>query len=324
MRCAIVGAGVAGLVAARRLHAAGASVTVFDKGRRAGGRLASRETAFGSFDHGAARLSLRDPLAIGLSQAWRDAALLQAWSALDATTHGAAWVGAPDMNALARAAAQTIDVRCAHTVREIAGGAGQWSLHFDTQAPEAGFDQVLITTPAPQALAWLGAGPLRAPLAAIRYQPCLSLMWVPAATVLPKLAADQPVLETGLALIAREDLKPGRGGTPRYTVQASAAWSAAHLEWDARAQREALLDLAARWLGLRPGALHADLHRWRYAQVERPAGAPALHDGEGLTFAGDGCLAGGVEGALLSGWAAAGAMLGAPFARSAPEALLET
>ena len=41
-RVAVVGAGIAGLAAARRLAAAGVEVTVFDKARRPGGRLATR------------------------------------------------------------------------------------------------------------------------------------------------------------------------------------------------------------------------------------------------------------------------------------------
>ena len=40
--CVIVGAGISGLITARRLADAGVSAMVFDKGRSVGGRLATR------------------------------------------------------------------------------------------------------------------------------------------------------------------------------------------------------------------------------------------------------------------------------------------
>lgn len=52
-RVAVVGAGIAGITAARTLAQAGWQVTVFEKSRGAGGRMATRRTAFGGFDHGA-------------------------------------------------------------------------------------------------------------------------------------------------------------------------------------------------------------------------------------------------------------------------------
>jgi hypothetical protein len=50
---AILGAGIAGATAARRLADAGLKVRVFDKGRGVGGRMATRRIGAIQFDHGA-------------------------------------------------------------------------------------------------------------------------------------------------------------------------------------------------------------------------------------------------------------------------------
>ena len=50
-RIAIIGAGLAGLSAARALTAAGHTPVVFEKSRGLGGRLATRRTEFGPIDH---------------------------------------------------------------------------------------------------------------------------------------------------------------------------------------------------------------------------------------------------------------------------------
>ena len=47
---AIIGAGMAGLACATRLAAAGCAVRLFDKGRRPGGRMASKSLSAGGHD----------------------------------------------------------------------------------------------------------------------------------------------------------------------------------------------------------------------------------------------------------------------------------
>lgn len=77
-RIAIIGAGIAGLGAARLLASRDCQLRRFDKGRRAGGRLASREGEFGSFDHGLQFVRLDDEQAAhhggGLLRRWDEPA----------------------------------------------------------------------------------------------------------------------------------------------------------------------------------------------------------------------------------------------------------
>ena len=58
---AVIGAGIAGIACARTLVQAGHQVTVFEKSHSASGRMSTRSSDFGSFDHGAQYFTVRDP-----------------------------------------------------------------------------------------------------------------------------------------------------------------------------------------------------------------------------------------------------------------------
>eukprot|EP01031_Cornospumella_fuschlensis_P052994 gene52994-64738_t len=60
LNIAIIGAGIAGITAARTLAQAGHHVHVFEKSRGAGGRMSTRLSNFGTFDHGAQYFTVRD------------------------------------------------------------------------------------------------------------------------------------------------------------------------------------------------------------------------------------------------------------------------
>jgi glycine/D-amino acid oxidase-like deaminating enzyme len=79
MTIAIIGAGLAGIAAGRTLAAAGHSVVLFEKSRGLGGRVATRRTGAGAFDHGAPLLHALPedvvPAAGAAAAAWRDGGL---------------------------------------------------------------------------------------------------------------------------------------------------------------------------------------------------------------------------------------------------------
>ena len=62
MRVVVVGAGVAGLMAAQSLVKNGHDVVVVDKGRSPGGRLATRRIDNATLDHGAQFFTVRESL----------------------------------------------------------------------------------------------------------------------------------------------------------------------------------------------------------------------------------------------------------------------
>ena len=117
---AVVGAGIAGIACARTLIQAGHQVTVFEKSRGTGGRMATRRTEFGSFDHGTQYFTVRDPRFVKVLESAKS--LVRPWSAntvriLDGAGRVVAaslppkeshWVATPGMNALVRHWSQPI------------------------------------------------------------------------------------------------------------------------------------------------------------------------------------------------------------------------
>ncbi|MES2683866.1 MAG: FAD-dependent oxidoreductase [Pseudomonadota bacterium] len=313
--CAVIGAGAAGLTAARMLQARGVAVTVFDKGRKPGGRLATRHTPHGTFDHGvqylaaegaSLRQSLHTPCNQGHAASW---AVSSIEDVLNPVRH--AFIGVPTNNQIAQCWASGLTLLQEQRVEAIHRDASGWQLHIAGQTQPHSFDAAVVTVPQPQLQPLLTDLALPPQLGRIAYAPCWTLLWVPTASELPELLPFSPPGHDRIGWIAREDSKPGRSGPPRYVVHATAAWSLKMLEQSPEAVAAALQTAAAAVLGIAPQAHYAMAHRWRFARVHQSIGMPQLTLAPGLHYASDGCLGDSVEDAMTSGAAAAVALLAA-------------
>ena len=77
MSVAVIGAGIAGISAARHLHEAGISVDIFDKSRGSGGRMSSKRTEQGEFDVGTQYFTARNSAFRAAVEHWQE----QGWVA---------------------------------------------------------------------------------------------------------------------------------------------------------------------------------------------------------------------------------------------------
>ncbi|MEM7396869.1 MAG: FAD-dependent oxidoreductase, partial [Verrucomicrobiota bacterium] len=127
-RIAIVGAGVAGLSAARHLASAQADISLFDKGRAPGGRATTRRGLTFTFDHGAQYFTVRDARFKSLVNDLQRDGIVRPWTPRlkifgDHTPRDEGpvkrWIGVPGMSALGQALAFGLEVRTECRVTEI-------------------------------------------------------------------------------------------------------------------------------------------------------------------------------------------------------------
>lgn len=325
---AIVGAGMAGLLAAKTLAAAGKKVAVFDKGRGVGGRMATRRIGDAVFDHGAQYFTARDPDFRLLTEAWLSEGSVHLWSDGFAIADGTLnqngeprYASRRGMTAVPKRLASGLDVRTGAKVASCSWTGQRWQLSFsdsDSQSPPVEAAALILTAPVPQSLALLAAGgvtleaPVRQALERIDYEPCLAaLVGLDGASRLPPPGGmwlnGQPA--TWVADNVRKGVSPANAGAA-LTIHAGPKFSRAHWDADPDATARELARTVDRWLGAPIKSVQ--LHRWRYATpvTVHPERCLATEAPGPLAFAGDAFAGPRVEGAALSGLAAAAALLG--------------
>ena len=301
MTIAIIGAGMAGLACAEALADAARAVALFDKGRRPGGRMSTREleTSGGAagFDYGAQYMSARDPAFRARVERWAAAGLAARWPAAG----DEAWVGTPGMSAPIIDMASRLDVRWSAHVADLTAEPTGWRLRgegFD----EGGYHAVVVAIPAEQVGALVAAhDPAIAAIAgSTTTQPC----WTIVACFAAPLPIEGDILkgEGAVGWAARDGAKPGRGGPETWVIQAGPHWSATHLDDARESVVPALLEAFAAKAGISlPEPLATYAHSWRFARSGR-AGTP-FHWNAALRLGvcGDWCIGPRVEAAWLSG-----------------------
>jgi renalase len=308
MRIVVIGAGLAGLVAARDLGHTGATVAVVDKGRSPGGRLATRRLGDATLDHGAQFFTVRTPAFRRRVDDWLERDLVTVWSHgfLDHDGHPR-YIARDGMNSLAKDLATGLDVSCstmAFAVRP--GDAAPWRVVIDDGTFHE-VDAVVVTTPLPQAYALLADAGVELPpdLMQMEYDRTIALLARldrPPAIPLPGgVQAPGP----NVSFVADNAAK-GVSRTPAMTLHASASWSETHWDEPVDVLAERLLALARPWLG-DAQALDHQVKKWRFATPRTPWPDPCWHT-DGIVLAGDAFAGPRVEAAYNSGLAAAHAL----------------
>ena len=305
---AIIGAGIAGLAAAQRLKKPELGITLFEKSRGLGGRMATRRFDDLQFDHGAQYFTAKGPRFSALVRQWGENGHADEW-------FDGAFVGSPGMTAPARAMAEGHTIVAGCQVAAIRKEGVGWSI-FDAsglvKTPGNGsFSAVILAVPAPQAAPLVAsAGVDLLELAKVRYAPCWALMlaFSERLSLLDDRAKPQ---DDAIAWISRNASKPGRvRETETSIVHATPDWSRQHLECSTDVAARELITRFQSSTEVHERPTFCAAHRWRYALVEETAEVASLWEDEPrLGACGDWCLGPRVEAAFDSGEALADAIL---------------
>jgi len=315
---AIIGAGVAGLSAARELNDNGIKTRLFDKSRGVSGRMSTRYAGDWEFDHGAQYFTVQDEgfraeidraIEAGACAPWPARALHLKTGELSSDTGRDRYVGTPRMNTLPKFWAEGLEIELGRRVSKVIGGE-RWKLEFEDGSIESGFDGVISTIPPAQAQGILPLDFKQMPtVQATKMNVCFTLMIGLAAPVDPGWDTLR-VKDLPIDWISINNAKPGRSqSVGTIVVTSEPDWSNTHQDADREWVQDVMLKSASALIGMPlQDAPHLALHRWLYASNKTSPDVECL-TGDNIVACGDWCLGGRVQGAWLSGRAAARAFI---------------
>jgi renalase len=330
----VVGAGIAGLCAAREIVAAGGRVLVLDKARGLGGRMATRRLGSAVCDHGAQFFTVRGRAFGGIVAEAHEAGAAVEWCrgfTRDGSLGNAAgdghprWRGVRGMTDLPKQLAGWLAESGRCTFRSAAkavalsaaDGAATVVLEDGDSITARG---AILTPPVPQTLELLAAGGLPAirsaeaaawrSLETIAYDPCFALLLVldrPSLVPPPGGIQFDPAGGGPIAWIG-DNCQKGISPVPALTVHADGAFSQQHFDDPPDQVAAMLVDHASPWIDGDPATtvIERSLHRWKFALPTTTIPEPlvAVSHAPPIACCGDAFAGPRVEGAASSGLAA--------------------
>ncbi|MEQ3554082.1 FAD-dependent oxidoreductase [Pseudonocardia nematodicida] len=304
----VVGAGIAGVTCAAELAARGVDVTVYERARGAGGRLATHRHDGRPADIGAAYFTVSDDGFAAHVERGRAAGLVREWTdtlaVYDGTTRSAdapgpvRWAAPGGLRSLVTDTARDLTVHTGRTVKRVRPGPDGRPV-VDGESCDA----VVLAMPDPQAVRLLdpdtSAG---AAVAGRAWNPVLALTLGFARRDWPELPAafvnDHPVL----SLVADDGDRRG-DRAPVLVAHSTGELARAH-DADPSGAVPEMTAAVRELLGIADGPEWTHVHRWRFAAPAQQRDEPFHLDDDGIGLAGDAWGRSRVQTAWLSGRAA--------------------
>lgn len=303
MRVAVVGAGMAGLGAARTLEAAGIAVAVFEKSKGLGGRVATRRIGDYVFDHGATIISPRGAeLEQVILNELPGTELVEIERPIYLASDDRVTPVDPEAgklrrftyqrgnNTLAKLLADGLDVRLESKVESIEKADHHYRILGEM------FSHVVLTAPLPQAEELLHTVHDRRTFNGAQYRKCLSVMFcVDEEVDRPYHALIDPDQSQPLTWLSLEHIKvPGGFRAPMGKSAVLAQMGARYSRYSFDRPDEDIL--SETWVDVRrllrierSDFIEGQVKRWLYSHAANTVGFETANpDGAKIIVAGDG------------------------------------
>lgn len=319
----IIGSGLAGLAAGRTLAAAGKDVVILDKGRRLGGRVATRRADGFCFDHGAQFATAHNPAFMDILAVASAAEAVRDWQRPSGRM---AKIGAQMMRDLPLFVSQMpdgspLDIRQDVEVADITQDHDHICLLDAEGALIEQASHLIITAPAPQTARLLqkAAPELAETARSASYHPCWTVM-LGLDTESPDALPSREAPDADLCFVADSRARRPAGTNlqtaplpPSLVLQAGPQWTRDHLETEREQIISAMMALYQTYLDethphiSMPAIAYQAAHRWLYARLDKAADPdlPQLSHSRRICLAGDWLRAPRCEAAYESGLHAA-------------------
>jgi len=307
LNIAIIGSGLSGLTLAHNLKGH-AKITVFEKSRGVGGRMATRYASEYKFDHGAQFFIAKTKEFKNFISPMLEEGVVKRWDArfaeIDENTklrtvmwgeEKAHYVGAPNMNAIGKYLSKDLNIKLNSEVTKISK-KDKWHL-FDGQNELLGeFDWVLITAPSAQTYDLLpNDAPMKNIIKHIKMQACFSLMLGFNEDL--DLGYDAALVKNyDISWISVNSSKPDRDSGCSLLVHSTNSWAEKHIDEDKDSVINFLCNETTKVVGFDVSkADFIGIQRWRYANIEKQQYNSFLDNKRKIGVCGDWCVQGRVE-----------------------------
>ena len=301
----IIGGGISGLIAGNILQKKGRTVTILDKGRGIGGRLATRrirhsDLITGVFDYGMQFFTVSDPTFQEWVDQWLVEGIVTEWSNRLSNGETPCYRGFESNRSLAQYLAKDLDIHLQTRAIAIKSHETGWTVKTEAGQHFQG-TSLIMTPPVPQSLTLLEnsdvvlPSPIKFRLEAVTYYPCITIL-----ALLEDLSSipdpgwlaltDSPVDGISPREFTCMACNHKKGISPQgfaVTIHSTPEFSQAHWHTDDAVIAEKLFNVASNWLG--STVIDYQVHRWRYSRPKTVYGEEflALDNPDLLILAGD-------------------------------------
>ena len=315
MKIAIIGSGISALTAASNLTTAG-EVTIFDKSRGVGGRIATRRANRFVFDHGAQYFLIKNKDFESFVSPYIERGVVKRWDAYFKEFEGnkviserqwdanfAHYVGAPNMNAFCKSLTKNFNIIKNTRIHKVIKSTSGLKL-IDEEERELGiFDWVISTVPSKQAIDILPKNlNFIEEISSIKMSPCFTLMLGFEKSL--NLGFDAAMIHNELiSWMSVNSSKPDRRKNDfSLVIQSTNRWAEKNLSLNKDFVINKMISEASNIINRDLNeAVHKEVHGWHFANAPKRDLGVFVDYKMNIAACGDWCMHGRVESAYLSG-----------------------